>query len=218
MKIIIMVIFLLLPNIILAKQFYSPKSKSTIYLSDKWFETDKISLEEWNRELIKNAPIFKGYSNHYYFDENEDVYIYVQVTKGNFKPEQLIKSFKLTKDKVVQTATKAIDNLDFGIKLKNIKLNTPIWSDELNTLVSKSSVSRSDGVNIKNISYITYWYFLKNHIAVFHCYYPDNMNLDEFYTKIISNIKFDTAHIRSDGWYKSLYALLGLKYLKRIIK
>ena len=86
MKIIIMVIFLLLPNIILAKQFYSPKSKSTIYLSDKWFETDKISLEEWNRELIKNAPIFKGYSNHYYFDENEDVYIYVQVLKGNFKP------------------------------------------------------------------------------------------------------------------------------------
>ncbi len=44
------------------------------------------------------------------------------------------------------------------------------------------------------------------------------MNFEKYYTNVMTNIKFDKIYIKSDKWYKTLYGLLGIKYLKRIIK
>ena len=203
-------IFFCLSTNLQAVEFYSKKGKLSLNLGKNWVKTSNIRLNEVN-ETFKKNNINLRFVDGFHYKLNHDVYIWIQVIKGNFEPDKMIKLMNID-----QTTTKTVNKYSNKIKninkqISSIKVGKTIWSDEHKAAIMKVHVKRGNNADLNGLSH---FFFLENQITAIHCYSPSNFDQSKYYYDAMKTVAIDDNYVKDDNWYKIFYSILGLKFKK----
>ena len=208
--IIVLLVFFCLSINLQAVEFYSKKGKLSFNLGGNWVRTSKNRLNVVNETFRKNNVNIK-FVDGFYDKLNKDVYIWIQVIKGDYEPNELLKAVNLdiTKTEIEDYLSKKSKNIDKRVSSQEI--GSTIWSDEHKAAIMKVLTKRD---NTPDLNALSYFFFLENQITGIHCNYPSNFDQSTYYNDAMNTIVIDDNYAKDDNWYKILYGLLGLKYLR----
>ena len=83
-------IFFCLSTNLQAVEFYSKRGHLSLNLGNNWDRTSNIRLNEVN-ETFKKNNINLRFVDGFHYKLNHDVYIWIQVIKGDYEPDEMIK-------------------------------------------------------------------------------------------------------------------------------
>ena len=203
-----LLIFFCLSTNLQAVEFYSKKGKLSLNLGNNWGKTSNIRLIEVNETFNKNNINIR-FIDGFYYKLNNDVYIWMQVIKGDYEPNEIIEDMNID-----ENTTKFLDELlkkgqKINDQISSYKMGETIWSDKHKAAITKILIKRNNNEDLIGFSYS---FLLKNQITLIHCYYPSNFDHSKYYSDAMKTVVLNEDYIKEDNWYKIFYGLLGLKY------